>query len=469
MQSKLQLRQETPSGAMKQLILANLGQFLLAAVSTVMIVLLGYTTPLLLGETIDCILGGKPSALPQAVLQLLRSLGWNRAYLTAHLWILGLALILLQAVNGCFSYIKGRSMAKASETIAMTLRESLYAHLQRLPYSEHVHAQTGDLIQRCTSDVDTIRRFLSVQMMEVINAVLMIALALIILLQRNVGLTLYSVMLVPFLFLFAMWFFKKVHKGFRLADESEGKMSAVLQENLSGVRVVRAFSQQQREIEKFDAVSDDLRRKVLHLNDLLAIYWGGGDLITMTQQMITLLVGVLFALRGSITVGTLIIFTSYIGQLLFPIRQMGRTLSDTGKSMIAMERILEILKKEPEPQEKDGLKPDLHGDIVFDHVSFAYPDDHIPVLKDLCVTIPAGATVAILGGTGSGKSTMMLLLQRLYEPDSGTIRIGGVDIRQIDREYLRSHVGLILQEPFLYSKTIRDNVGIARRAQYLKT
>ncbi len=468
MQSKLQLRRETPSGAMKQLILANLGQFLLAAVSTVMIVLLGYTTPLLLGETIDCILGGKPSSLPQVVLQLLRSLGWNRAYLTAHLWILGLALILLQAVNGCFSYIKGRSMAKASETIAMTLRESLYAHLQRLPYSEHVHAQTGDLIQRCTSDVDTIRRFLSVQMMEVINAVLMIALALIILLQRNVGLTLYSVMLVPFLFLFAMWFFKKVHKGFRLADESEGKMSAVLQENLSGVRVVRAFSQQQREIEKFDAVSDDLRRKVLHLNDLLAIYWGGGDLITMTQQMITLLVGVLFALRGSITVGTLIIFTSYIGQLLFPIRQMGRTLSDTGKSMIAMERILEILKKEPEPQEKDGLKPDLHGDIVFDHVSFAYPDDHIPVLKDLCVTIPAGATVAVLGGTGSGKSTMMLLLQRLYEPDSGTIRIGGVDIRQIDREYLRSHVGLILQEPFLYSKTIRDNVGIARRAPQME-
>ena len=269
--------------------------------------------------------------------------------------------------------------------------------------------------------------------------------------------------LVPLLFGFAMWFFRKVHKGFRFADEAEGKMSAVLQENLSGVRVVRAFGQQEREVEKFEKVNHDYFTKSKHLNDLLAVYWSGGDMLSMTQSFITLLVCILFACRGEITVGTLVVFTNYVSQLLFPIRQLGRTLSDAGKSLVAMERIQAILHEEAEPAEPNAKKPPLGGDIVFNHVSFHYADDDTPVLNDITCTIPAGKTVAILGGTGSGKSTMMYLLQRLYEPTGGEITIGGVPLQEIDREYLRSHVGLILQEPFLYSKTIRDNVGIALR------
>jgi len=240
-------------------------------------------------------------------------------------------------------------------------------------------------------------------------------------------------------------------------------MSAVLQENLSGVRVVRAFGQQECEVEKFDEANNGFRKQAKHLNDLLAIYWGGGDLLSMLQSMITLLVCVYFASIGEITVGTLIVFTNYIGMLLWPIRQLGRTLSGAGKAMVAMERVLDILDQPAEPEEPDALKPDLNGDIVFDHVSFAYPDDGVPVLHDVSFTIPAGKTAAILGGTGSGKSTMVYLLQRLYEPTGGRITIGGVDIQKIDRAHLRRHVGLILQEPFLYSKTIRENVGIALR------
>ena len=171
------------------------------------------------------------------------------------------------------------------------------------------------------------------------------------------------------------------------------------------------------------------------------------------------------ACNGWITVGTLIVFTSTLGMLLFPIRQLGRTLSDAGKAMVSMKRVQAILHEEAEPDEPNALKPDLHGDIVFDHVSFAYPDDNVPVLRDVSFTIPAGKTAAVLGGTGSGKSTMMYLLQRLYTPTSGKITIGGVDIQQIDRKYLRAHVGLILQEPFLYSKSIRENVGITAPEQ----
>ncbi|MGN0779754.1 MAG: ABC transporter ATP-binding protein, partial [Aristaeellaceae bacterium] len=387
----------------------------------------------------------------------------GRQFLVEHLWILGLVLVALNLINGVFTYMKGRLNAVASENIALSLRERLYAHLQHLPFAYHAKAETGDLIQRCTSDVETIRRFLSVQVMEVVNTVLMVVIALSILLSRSVKITLISMVLVPPLFLFAMWFFNMVHKHFRYSDEAEGRMSAVLQENLSGVRVVRAFGQQQREVEKFDQASADYRKKSMRLCDLLAIYWGGGDAISMTQSMITLLVCVYYATRGEITVGTMIVFTTYVNMLLFPIRQLGRILSDAGKSMVSMERIQDILDKPVEPDEPNALKPDLHGDIVFDHVSFAYPDDNVPVLRDVSFTIPAGCTAAVLGGTGSGKSTMMYLLQRLYEPTSGTITIGGVNILDIDRSHLRSHVGLILQEPFLYSKTIRENVGIARR------
>ena len=455
----MQPNRKKPAACMWELVRANIWPFLGAMVSTIMIVLIGFMTPILLAETIDSVLGTAPSTLPAWLLQPIEALG-GREFLRQNLWVLGAVLVGLNLINGVFTFFKGRLSAVASENIALTLRESLYSHLQHLPFSYHVHAATGDLIQRCTSDVETIRRFLSVQVMEVVNTVLLVTISLIILIGKNVTITLYSMILVPALFAFATWFFNRVHKGFRVMDEAEGKMSAVLQENLTGVRVVRAFGQQQREVDKFDEASSDFRNKARHLNDLLAIYWGGGDALSMLQSMITLLICVVYASRGEITVGALIIFTTYVSQLLFPIRQLGRTLSDAGKSLISMERIQDILSSPAEPEEPNALKPDLHGDIVFDHVSFAYDNDE-PILKDVSFTIPAGKTVAVLGGTGSGKSTLMYLLQRLYEPTSGAISIGGVPLNKIDREYLRSHVGLILQEPFLYSKSIRDNVGIA--------
>lgn len=449
---------------MLSLIGQNWTHFLWALIATIMMVIIGFLTPLLLSEIVDSILGSEPFTMPDFLMNPINALG-GRDFLRQNLWIPALALILMNVVNGVFTFIKGRSSAIASENIARKLRNDLYRHLQHLPFAYHVKAQAGELIQRCTSDVDTIRRFLAVQVMEVVNTVLMVVIAMSILLPRSVPITLYSLILVPPLFCFATWFFKMVHKSFEVADEADGVLNAVLQENLSGVRVVRAFGQQEREVEKFDRVNNDLRKKNLCLNELLAIYWGGGDAISMTQTLLTLVVCIIYACNGWITVGTLIVFTSTLGMLLFPIRQLGRTLSDAGKAMVSMKRVQAILHEEAEPDEPNALKPDLHGDIVFDHVSFAYPDDNVPVLRDVSFTIPAGKTAAVLGGTGSGKSTMMYLLQRLYTPTSGKITIGGVDIQQIDRKYLRAHVGLILQEPFLYSKSIRENVSITAPEQ----
>ena len=444
------------------LIRANSWTYLGAVVCTVFSVFINFITPLLFAETIDSILGGNPSSLPIFLQNIISSLG-GRSFLLNHLWLVGAVLVLLNVINGAFTYLKGRWSAVASENIALTLRDKLYAHLQHLPFSFHVKAETGDLIQRCTSDVETVRRFLSVQLVEAVNTVLMLVIAFTLLWERNHEITLYSTIMIPALFLTAFIFFKKITTHFRYADESEGKMSAVLQENLTGVRVVRAFGRQQYEVEKFDTANEDYRGKAYRLISMLSVYWSSADLMSMLQIMATLLLCIWYAAQGIITVGTLIVFISYIGMLLFPVRQLGRILSDAGKTKVSMQRIREILSNTIEAPEPDAKKPPLDGDIVFDDVVFAY-DENRPILNHLSCTIKAGQTVAILGSTGSGKSTMVHLLQRLFEPQSGSITIGGIPIQKIDRKYLRSHVGLILQEPFLFSKTIRENVGIAKQS-----
>ena len=444
---------------MGELIAGNKWLFIGAAACTLLQVVMDYMPPLLLAETMDYYLGDQSSTMPAFINRLVDS--WGGAdFMARNLWIVGIALVLINVVCGVFSYGKARLQSMAGENVALYLRERLYRHIQRLPFSYHVKAETGDLIQRCTSDVDTVRKTLANQLMAIFWSVLMVAVALFVLFTKDWRLALISMVMVPALFIFAYMFFNWVHKSFTKADEAEGKMSAVLQENLTGVRVVRAFGQQQYEVEKFDRVSEDFRDKTFKSSKLLSVYWSVSDALSMAQSCITLLVCVFFAARGEITVGTMVIFTSYVGKLLWPIRQLGRTLSDISKSFVALSRIDEVLEEKEEPEEKDALRPSLRGDIVFDHVSFGY-DNQRNVLSDMSFTIPQGKTVAILGATGSGKSSIVHLLQRLFAPSSGKITIGGVDIGQIDRSYLRSRVGLVLQEPFLYSKSIRDNVGIA--------
>jgi len=430
-----------------------------AAFATMITVVLEYAIPLVMSETADVVLTDNPSALPAWLTAPLAALG-GRVFLRRHYWLIALGIVAINLVSGAFSYVKERNIAVAGENIAKGLREKLYHHLSHLPFGFHVRAETGDLVQRCTSDVDTVRRFLSVQLLEGFRAIVMAVIALVVLFNRNAEIAVYSLMLIPIMFLASFLFFKRISKDFLLSDASEGKMSAVLQENLTGVRVVRAFGTQQQEVEKFDMASRDFQKKTYKMYKSMCVYWGSADALTMLQIMITLLVCVWKAVAGEITIGTLIVFTSYITMLVYPIRQLGRIISDAGKSVVALGRIHEILEKSAEEPEEGALRPPLNGDIVFDHVSFQYEEGN-PVLKELCLTIPAGKTVAVLGNTGSGKSTLALLLQRLYEPLSGTITIGGVDIQRIDRKYLRSRVGLMLQEPFLYGRTMMGNLAIA--------
>ena len=320
--------------------------------------------------------------------------------------------------------------------------------------------ETGDLLQRCTSDIDTVRRFLNMQVLAIVNSVLMVVIALWLLLPISLRITLISLCITPLIFLFSMLFFRLVTTAFRQADEAEAKMSTVLQENLTGVRVVRAFGQAQSETEKFDAASKENLRRGYRVADMEAIYWSLSSALGGLQIGIALLVCVREAARGAISVGDLVVITGYVGMLIWPIRQLGRILTDSSKSMVALDRISQVLNQKEEPEEEDALTPSLKEDIVFDHVSFGYERGRA-VLKDISFRARAGQSVAILGPTGSGKSSLVHLLQRLYEPWSGEITIGGVPLHRIDRHHLRRRVGLVLQDSFLYSRTIRENLGIA--------
>lgn len=441
----------------------NRALYIISIAAIGMATFLSFFWPMVLRITVDSIIGGKA----------LETQGWLKplfsgAYdffgghsgLVGKLWICSILLIVITSIRGIFLYLKGKWSAIASESIAQKIRDKVYDHLQLLPYNYHVKAKTGDLIQRCTSDVETVRRFLSIQFVEVGRALFMVGFALSFMLPMSVPMTLVSMALVPFIFGFAVIFFIKVKKAFQLSDESEGRMSTVLQENLSGVRVVRAFARQAHEIDKFDGKNSEYRDLTYRLIWLLAWYWSISDFLSLIQIAAVLILGTFWAANGVISLGTLLAFSTFVGMMLWPIRQMGRVLTDMGKTMVSVGRIHEILD-EPIEEFSDGEEITVKGKIEFKNVSFEYVPEK-PVLKDVSFSVEPGQTVAILGPTGSGKSTLVHLLPRLYDYTSGSITIDGMELKDIDKHAIRKNVGLVLQEPFLFSRTLKENIGMSR-------
>lgn len=426
-------------------------------------IFLRFAWPMVLRVTIDSIIGNKPvetSGWMQPVIIRVFDLLGGKSVLEKSLWMSSIILILLTLSRGIFIFFKGKWSAIASESIARKIRNDVYDHLQYLPYDYHVKAKTGDLIQRCTSDVETIRGFLSMQLVEVGRAFFMLFFALSFMLPMSVKMTLVSLSLVPFIFVFAVVFFIKVKAAFKASDESEGRLSTVLQENLSGVRVVRAFARQKYEIDKFDERNVEYRNLTYKLIRLLAWYWSVSDFLSLIQIIAVTVLGTYWAASGIITLGTLLAFTSYVGMLLWPVRQLGRVLTDMGKALVSIERIQEILDEPIEDLDEGISKVKIEGNIEFKNVSFHYEEGH-PILENVSFKVKKGQTVAILGPTGSGKSTLVGLLPRLYDNQKGTVKIDGVDVKKISKRVLRENIGIVLQEPFLFSKTLKDNIRLA--------
>lgn len=449
----------TGSTLLKILLRKNAKYFIAAFLFSIVRTLGQFATPAILAELIDHHLGNEPSRFPAFLNRWIDTV-FGPGYLSSNLWLFGAAIVVISLLTGIAFYFRGTRITKGSENAVRYLRNRMYKHIQHLPYDYHVKVETGDLLQRCTSDIDTIRRFLNDQVVGLMYSILMVVIALSLMLPINTGITLLSLSITPVIFLFSMYFFRLVSQSFRQSDEAEAVMSTVLQENLTGVRVVRAFGQAQREIEKFEAASREHRKRGFKVARVEALYWGLSGSLGNLQIVISLLVTILAALRGTISVGDMVIMTSYTGMLMWPIRQLGRVLTDSGKTRVALTRLSDVLNTKTEPEEPNALRPSLLGDVLFDQVTFSY-DKERPVLRDVSFRAPVGKTIAILGPTGSGKSSLVHLLQRLYAPQSGRITIGGVPIEQIDRTHLRRRVGLVLQDSFLYSKTIRENIAIA--------
>lgn len=422
--------------------------------------LFSLASPLVLRSLIDSVIGDRVLHLPQWLLSILETMG-GKSVLARNLWIGGVLIVVLTALQGVFLYLKGKWSAIAAESVAKSMREKLYDHLQHLTYDYHVKANTGDLIQRCTSDVETVRRFLAMQFIEVGRAIFMLGAVLPIMLSLDVRMTVAAMVVIPVVFTFAVIFFAKIRKAFQHSDEAEGELSNILQENLTGVRVVRAFARQVYEIDKFDHYNAKFRDLTYRLIWLLAWYWGTSDLICLAQIGTVIVFGAFLAAQGTISLGTFFVFASYVGMLLWPIRQMGRILTDMGKTLVSLGRIKEILDTPKEDIRIEGKRPPILGNIDFSNVTFSYGGVR-EVLQDVSFRVEQGQTVAILGPTGSGKSSLVHLLPGLYDYEKGSIKIDGVELREINKEWLRKHVGIVLQEPFLFSKSVKDNIGLAK-------
>jgi ATP-binding cassette subfamily B protein len=381
------------------------------------------------------------------------------------LWI-GVGFIGLAAVEGGFSFLAGRLAAYTAEGITRRLRDFLFDHIQRLSFSYHATTSTGDLIERVTSDVDALRRFFSEQGIGMGRIILLFVINFIAILNLNVKLGLVSVIVIPFMLLVSLWFFKKVTKRYEEYQAQEAVLSTTLQENLTGVRVVKAFARQEYEKGKFekDNWGKFLKGKLLLF--MHSMFWPLSDIVLGLQMLFGFVYAATMAINGEITVGMYIAYVGLVVWLIWPIRNLGRIIVSASTGMVSYGRLMEIVKQAREPLFDGKFQPDgpAKGEIVFENVSFMYSDGEKDVLKNVSFTVKPGQAIALLGSTGSGKSSLVNLLPRFHEYTSGHILLDGVELTDYSRAYLRKQIGIVEQEPFLFSRSIRENItyGVGR-------
>lgn len=434
------------------------GLFLgIAVLCSFITIFVSYLQPQVIKVTIDSVFGDKPlSSLEASAVNLFGGI----SNLKSNLFIIPSLICAFALFNAFFNYIQRILTLNSSELIGKKLRDDIFIHIQNLPFSWHSTVQTGDIIQRCSQDVDMLKRFIAAQFVELFRVVIMIAVGLTLMFSMNVIMSAVLVGEIVFLLIFTALFYNKISKNFQLADEAEGALTAKLQENLTGIRVVRAFGRQAFEVEEFDKKTEYYTNLWLKLGKKLSIFWASGDFFAGLQMLTVLIMGAVFTVNGVMGLGAMLAFIFYNQYIIWPVRNSGRILAETSKIRIAVIRLEEILQAEAEKDNENDICSEIKGCIKFENVTFSY-DGSREILKDISFEIKEGETFAVLGGTGSGKSTLVQLINRLYENYGGSILIDGVDIRKIKRKHLRKNIGLILQEPFLYSKKVNENIFLA--------
>ncbi|MGC9520575.1 MAG: ABC transporter ATP-binding protein [Anaerolineae bacterium] len=403
----------------------------------------------------------------------------------------GLALL-----EGVFTYIRGTWSAKTAEGVTLRLRNYVFDQLQRLPFGFHDYVKTGELIQRSTSDVDALRRFYADQALGIGRIVALFVVNFTMLVRMNARLGWIAVAIMPAIVAMSYYFFGRVSKAYEAYQDQEAKLSTALQENLTGVRVVRAFARQAYEIDKFDRENDGKYQRGRHLTLMHSLYWPISDVLCATQTVIAMAVGATMAVRGEITVGTYIAAMGMVQWIIWPMRNLGRLIVQISTGMVSYQRVVDVIREEREDIES-GMVPmdkEIRGEVVFDHVSFAYEpqtvlvdpeakkteeaestgasheeEKHIPVevLHDISFRCEPGQVVALLGSTGSGKTSIINLLLRFYDYQEGQILLDDVELTAYPCALIRQNVGIVEQEPFLFARSIRENIAYgARRSSW---
>ncbi len=435
--------------------------FVISILSAAGVALTDMINPQIIRVAIDNVLGSNEPNLPSWALSLIEGVG-GFDYLADHLWIMALAIVAVSVFTVGFQYLFRICNVKGSEKLTKTMRDDLFSHIERLPFAWHMKNQTGDIIQRCTSDIDTMKRFVSEQMTSIFRIAILLCMSVTFMLTMNPRLTLIAIIPMPVILGYSLAFHSRLSTQFEKCDESEGELSAMAQENLTGVRVVRAFGRERYERDRFEKKNADYTSLWVKLARTMALFWSSSDILSGIQIMLVIVFGAVFCVNGSMTSGEYIAFISYNSMLVWPVRQLGRMISEMSKAGVSVSRVAYIMESPVEQDKSEAGIADMNGDIVFENVSFAY-DGCPQILKNINFTIKAGTTVGILGGTGSGKSTLMCLLDRLYDiPEGcGRITVGGVDISDIKAEHVRKNIGIVLQEPFLFSRSVAENIGMA--------
>ena len=426
--------------------------------SVIIYVFLTLLSPLIFSFIIDHLLKELPLENP-LVLWLSDLLGGVQ-YLRHNLWIGFIIIMVISVFIAYFTFNRSRYNSQVGEELAESMRNDMFTHLQLLPYSFHQANKSGELIQKCTSDIEQIRRFIANQISEMTFSLTNTVLALLILFNINLRLTLISIVSLPIMIIVALVFFKRMQVVFLASDEAEGALLNVIQENLQGIRVVKAFNKEQAQAKRFLAHTVHFNETTYKVIKLLGVYWSFTDTLALAQILTTIYFGIVFAHQGLITTGDFYVFLSYEMMILWPVRMLGRIIADMGKMFVSAKRLGDILGQPAEDLES-GDRPALNGAIVFKDVYFKFADGDNNALQGINLTIEANKTTAIMGPIGSGKSTLVHLLCRLYDYSSGEISINGYPINTIAKGYLRKNIGIVLQEPFLFSKTIEENIKIS--------
>ena len=516
------LRFQTNTGLILFFLKGSYLYFLAGAVFACLVALFDLIIPRMIQFTVDAVIGGNTGAVPGWAAGFVNRFG-GAGFLSAHLWAAALAIAGAAALGAVCRYCFKVSNAKGAETFVRRMRDQLFSHIMSLPYAWHGENSTGDTIQRCTSDVETIKIFVSEQLTSLLRVFILVFMSLYFMATIQPRLTLAAAVFIPIMIISSLIFYGLIGNEFETVDSEEGRLSAITQENLTGVRVVRTFGREQFERERFEKQNEFYTNHWIRLMRVLAAFWVSGNVIATVRNMTVAVYGAVLCVQDRLTAGGLIAFLSYNALMSLPVRGIGRVIADMSKAGVSLDRLRYIMNVVPEeetgltkslpaeipagsgglPAEKlsgsgglpaeipsaptagtsaeipsalsslpgesisaDTYAPDqvpMDRDIEFSHVSFRYSENSPWVLRDLSMKIRAGTTVGILGATGSGKTTLALLLDRLWElPEGcGRISIGGRDIRTIDRGWLRKNIGMVQQEPYLFSRTLVENIAIA--------